>query len=363
MLGDDAGSRYPERDRMFDAPRELVPLAHLTTLGVGGAARYFVTAENEAALSDALRWTMARDLPARVLGGGSNVVVPDRGVEGLVVRIASRGVTFSNGGDGVLVDAAAGEPWDALVAETVAHDLQGLECLSGIPGLVGATPIQNVGAYGQEVSESIVRVRALDRTTLDVVELSAADCGFGYRDSRFKSVEPERFVVLQVRFRLREGAPPKVSYPELVRRLSEQGSGRPTLAQVRDTVIALRRLKSMVLDPGDENGRSCGSFFTNPVVSEEQADRVERAARSDMPRYPQPDGRVKLAAGWLIEQAGYQKGLRRGPVGISTRHALAIVCHEGAHAEDVLLLAREIQEGVRARLGVALAPEPAIWDR
>lgn len=346
---------------MRDAPEEFMPLAPLTTLGVGGPARYFVDAGSEERLFEALGWAKQRGIATRVLGGGSNVVIGDDGVDALVVRVSTRGRSFTETGDTVRVEARAGESWDDLVRDSVSRNLQGLECLSGIPGCVGATPIQNVGAYGQDVAETIVRVRALDRTTLEVVELTAADCGFGYRDSRLKSVEPERFVVLAVEFALSRGAPPALRYAELSRHFSERGSASPTLDDVRRAVIALRRLKSMVLDETDENHRSCGSFFTNPVVTGAHADELARSIPTAMPRYPQPDGRVKLAAGWLIEQAGFAKGLRRGNVGLSTRHALAIVCHEGARAADVLALAREITDGVRSRFAVELVPEPAVW--
>jgi UDP-N-acetylmuramate dehydrogenase len=341
-------------------PDQAVPLAELTTLGVGGAAEHFVRATDEPSLVAALVWAKRRGVPVRVLGGGSNVVIPDAGVAGLVIRVENRGLSFAETGSG-RIEVAAGEPWDEVVAATVRRGLQGLECLSGIPGLAGATPIQNVGAYGQDVSETIVKVRALDRTTLTVTELTASECAFAYRDSRFKSAEPDRFVVLGVTFALRPGAAPALRYAELTRHFAERGESAPSLAAVRDATIALRRAKSMVYDRADPNHRSCGSFFTNPVVAAEHADRVERAVAASMPRYPQPDGRVKLAAGWLIERAGFEKGFRRGPVGLSTRHALAIVCHDGASAADVHRLADEIRAGVRARFGVELVPEPALW--
>jgi UDP-N-acetylmuramate dehydrogenase len=341
-------------------PDHAVPLAELTTLGVGGNAEHFVRAGDEGTLVAALEWAKRRGVPVHILGGGSNVVVPDAGVSGLVIRLATRGLDFDAAGRG-LVEVAAGEPWDAVVAESVRRGLQGLECLSGIPGLTGATPIQNVGAYGQEVAETLVKVRVLDRTTLAVSELTAGECGFGYRDSRFKSTEPERFVVVGVTFALRPGAAPSLRYGELTRHFEERGESSPSLGAVRDAILALRRAKSMVYDRADENHRSCGSFFTNPIVGAEHADRAERAAAAPMPRYPQPDGRVKLAAGWLIERSGFERGLRRGAVGLSTRHALAIVCHDGATAADVHRLADEIKSGVRACFGVELVAEPAIW--
>jgi UDP-N-acetylmuramate dehydrogenase len=340
--------------------REFVPLAPLTTLGVGGEARFFCEATDEALLRAALGWAKARGVPVRILGGGSNVVVGDDGFAGLVIRLATRGHSFTRTGDGVELRALAGEPWDGVVAAAVEAGFQGLECLSGIPGSLGATPIQNVGAYGQDVAETIVSVRAWDREKDELREFSAAACRFGYRDSFFKSEAPERFVVLEATFRLRPGGAPALRYAELERHFAERSA--PGLAEVRAAVIALRRAKSMVWNEADENRRSCGSFFVNPVVDAERADAVlAAAAEPTMPRYPQPDGRVKLAAGWLIERAGFARGTRRGPVGLSSRHALAIVCHDGARAADVLDFARSIQSAVRERFGVELVPEPVFW--
>jgi UDP-N-acetylmuramate dehydrogenase len=347
------------------ALRELVPLAPLTTLGVGGKARYVVDGHDEPTIVEALRWARARGVPVRVLGGGSNVVVPDAGFDGVVVRVLTRSKGFSTAGADAMLEAAAGEPWDALVAESVQLGYQGLECLSGIPGLVGATPIQNVGAYGQEVAETISSVRVLDRTSLEIRSFTAEACRFSYRDSFFKSEAPERYVVLGVTFRLRPLAPPAVRYAELGRRLAERPAtaAPPSVAEVREAVLELRKKKSMLLDPADPNGRSCGSFFVNPVVSAELASSVERSAGdARMPRYPQPDGRVKLAAGWLIERAGFEKGMRRGAVGLSTAHALAIVCHDGATASEVRALAAAIVRAVQARFGVTLVPEPAYFE-
>ncbi len=343
------------------SPRPCVRLGPLTTLGVGGDASFVVDATDEANVLAAFRWAKERGLPVRVLGGGSNVVVADGGFDGLVVRMLTRGRTFTASDGELVLTAAAGEPWDELVAEAVRREAQGLECLSGIPGLTGATPIQNVGAYGQEVAETITSVRVLERDTLATRVLDAAACRFAYRDSFFKSEAPERYVVLGVTFRLRLRAVPSVRYGELAQKLASDG-GEPTLARVRELVLALRRGKSMVLDANDENGRSCGSFFVNPVVTSERALAVEAlAGEAHMPRYPQPDGSVKLAAGWLIERAGFTKGTRRGAVGLSTKHALAIVAHEGARAADVVAFAREIQRTVREELGVELTPEPVFW--
>jgi UDP-N-acetylmuramate dehydrogenase len=343
-------------------PRERIPLAGYTTLGVGGPARWFVEAADEAAVLRALEWTRARGVPLRVLGGGSNLVVADAGVDALVVRLALRGVEWRETGGAVEVTAAAGEPWDDFVRFTVERGWAGLECLSGIPGLVGATPMQNVGAYGQEVSDTITSVRALDTHRGVVVDVPAAECGFAYRDSAFKRRAPGRFVVLAVTYRLVPGGSPTLRYADVEQHLAERGVRAPGLADVRASVMAIRRAKSMVIDAADPNRRSCGSFFTNPIIAPEALADVERRAGDPaMPRWPQPDGRVKLSAAWLIERAGFRRGQREGPVGLSTRHALAIVAHDGARAADVLAFARRLQDAVAERFGVRLTPEPVYW--
>src|SRR5262245_22891007 len=343
-------------------PLEYVPLAEHCTLGVGGPARYFVEARDEAAVLAAHEWARARRMPLRVLGGGSNLVVADEGVEALVVKIAMRGVNARLVDGAAELTAAAGEPWDDLVRDSLERDWAGLECLSGIPGLVGATPIQNVGAYGQEVSETIVQVRALDMTDGSVVDLTGDQCGFAYRDSRFKSGEPGRWVVLGVTYRLRPGGEPAVRYADVERDLAARGVAGPSLADVRHTVLSVRRTKSMVLDPDDPNRRSCGSFFLNPIVEARVAAQVAaHAGDRPLPCWRQPDGRVKLSAAWLIERAGFRRGQREGPVGLSTRHTLAIVAHDGARAGDVLAFARRLQDEVEARFGVRLSLEPVVW--
>jgi UDP-N-acetylmuramate dehydrogenase len=343
-------------------PAERVALAPHCTLGVGGPARYLVEARSEGDVLDALGWARARGVALRVLGGGSNLVVADEGVDALVVRMGLRGVATRETAGAVEVTAAAGEPWDDLVRLSVARGWAGLECLSGIPGLVGATPIQNVGAYGQEVSDTAVAVRALDTRSGAVADVPAAECGFAYRDSRFKSGEPGRWVVLAVTYRLRPGAPPSVRYADVERALAARGASAPSLADVRDVVLAVRRAKSMVLDPADPNRRSCGSFFLNPIVPAAELARIEaRVADPAMPRWPQPDGRVKLSAAWLIERAGFGRGHREGPVGLSTRHSLAVVAHDGARAADVAAFARRLARAVEERSGVALTPEPVFW--
>jgi UDP-N-acetylmuramate dehydrogenase len=344
-------------------PREHVPLAPRCSLGVGGPARYLVEAPDEATMREALMWARGRGQPLHILGGGTNLLVADEGVDGLVLAVAVRGVSVDLSGETIELTAGAGEPWDDLVRLTVERGWAGIECLSGIPGLVGATPIQNVGAYGQEVSETVVSVRALDTHDGAVHTLSPAECGFAYRDSVFKSGAPRHWVVLAVRYRLRARGAPTIRYPEVEHHLAARGIAMASLADVRASVLAIRRAKSMVLDPDDTNRRSCGSFFVNPVVSAAHADRLTALGfEPPMPRWPQPDGRVKLSAAWLIERAGFSRGYRKGSTGLSTRHALAIVAHDGARARDIRAFARRLQEAVRTRFGVALVPEPVFWS-
>lgn len=349
---------------------ERVALAPLTTFEVGGPARFLAEVEDEDELLAAFVWARARSVPVFVLGGGSNLVVADRGLDALVVRLRPRGLRFSPGDDDrVLVRASAGEPWDDLVARCAARDLAGLECLSGIPGQVGATPIQNVGAYGCEVADVLHEVEVLRPATGAIEVWSPARCGFAYRDSAFKRAPRGEHVVVGVTFALARGGAPAVRYAELERHLAgRSGGGVPTVASVRAAVLELRRAKSMVVDPADENRRSAGSFFTNPFVGADEVPRVrERAIQrgtlgphEGMPSFPVPDGRVKLSAGWLIERAGFPRGTSRGVVGLSTRHALALVNRGGATGADVVAFAREVQAGVAEALGVRLEVEPEL---
>ena len=319
-----------------------VPLAPLTTLGLGGPAKRFVRLERAEDLEDVL----AIDEPLLVLGGGSNLVVSDAGFAGTVVQIAHKGITV-HGRDDSLVNVAAGESWDDFVAQMVEAGRAGVECMSGIPGLVGATPMQNVGAYGQEVSDSIHMVWAWDRETGKREAFEPARCGFGYRTSMFRG--SSRWIISSVSFHLPPSELSKpLKYAELVREVGE----RAPLKTVRDAVIALRKTKGMVVDPADPESRSAGSFFTNPIV---EAARVPAGA----PNWPQPDGRVKISAAWLIERAGFQKGYTQGGVGISRKHALALV-NRGGTTQELLALARSIQERVEGAFGVRLEPEPII---
>ena len=347
------------------AVQENVALAPLSTLGVGGPARFYAKAEDRAAVESGVAWAEARGLPLLVLGGGSNVVMADERYPGLVLHVLPHGIETRREDGAVRVRAGAGEGWDALVATATANGWAGVECLSGIPGCVGATPIQNVGAYGQDVSETITAVEAYDTQARTHVTLSNGDCGFGYRSSRFKGKDHQRYVILAVEYRLVPGAAPAVRYPDVQRHLAERGLATPTLRDVREAVIEVRRRKSMVLDPADPNARSVGSFFVNPVVSDETAAEVQaravqmKAPGADvMPRWPIPSGGAKLSAAWLIERAGFRRGYRKGNAAISDNHPLALVNRGGATAREVVALAREIRDGVRATFAVSLTPEP-----
>lgn len=340
-------------------------LAPLTSLGVGGPARFFCRAEDEGDVARAISWAREHDVRWMVMGGGSNLVVSDDGFDGLVMLLDSRGIEACASAGTARVTVAAGEPWDAFVGHCVQRGWAGIECLSGIPGRVGATPIQNVGAYGQEVARTIESVTVFDSAEGKTLVFEADECAFRYRDSRFKSAEPHRYVVTAVTFQLDIDGPPALHYDELAGSLREFGIANPTLPQVRHAVVALRRRKSMVLDPSDPNTHSVGSFFTNPVVDADTIASVCQAGRrlgvlasdDDLPRHPSGE-QFKLSAAWLIERAGFPKGYRRGPAGLSENHCLAIVNRDRASARDIVALAREIRDAVRDRFGVTLTPEP-----
>jgi UDP-N-acetylmuramate dehydrogenase len=348
--------------------REQVPLAGYTTLGLGGPAARFAESDTDADVVSAVRDADSRGEPVLIMGGGSNLVIADEGFDGTVVRVGTRGITEApSGPDGpaATVRVAAGEDWDGVVRWAIARGLSGLECLSGIPGQAGATPIQNVGAYGQEVSATIVAVRGWDRQAGQMTELTAAQCGFGYRTSVFKEGgQAGRFVVLEVTFRLaRDPLSAPVRYAELARVLGAAEGDRVPLAAARAAVLRLRRGKGMVLDPADPDTRSAGSFFTNPVLTQAQAGRLETAvaAGTRIPRFPAPGGHVKVPAAWLIEQAGFGKGYPGGcGPRISAKHTLALVNPGDATADSLVALAREIRDGVLATFGVELTAEPTL---
>ena len=336
--------------------QENVPLAPLTTIGIGGPARFFFRATTVDEVLEALAWARHRNVPVFVLGGGSNLLISDSGFDGLVLKVDLRGVTVESEAEHVMVKVAAGEEWDLFVRRAVKSGWAGIECLSGIPGSTGATPIQNVGAYGQEVSETIARVEAVDRTTDRVVWFTNEECRFGYRSSLFKNVERERYIILSVTFRLLRGGRAAVRYPELQKYVQEHAIPPDDLPAVRGAVIAIRKRKGMVLDPADSDTKSDGSFFMNPIITPaEYAAFAERAPEA--PHFPSGDD-VKLSAAWLIEHAGFQKGYTHGRVGLSSKHTLAVVNRGGGTAVEVLGLVEMIQERVREKFGVEIHPEP-----
>ena len=336
---------------------EEVPLAPYTTFRIGGPARWFAEAESEDDIAAAVAFAAGHNLRLFILGGGSNLLVSDAGFHGLVLRMALRGIAMQ----GATISAAAGEDWDGLVASAVAEDLAGFECLSGIPGTVGGTPVQNVGAYGQEVSQTIAAVRAFDRKTEHFVDLSAADCGFAYRRSIFNSTERDRYVVTRVDYALTSHGAPSIVYADLARHFRNQPS--PALGEVRQAVRAIRAAKGMLLVPGDADCRSAGSFFKNPIVPATQLDTlalelgIEKTA---IPAYPAKGGEVKLSAAWLIERAGFHKGYILGNAGISTRHTLALINRGGATAAEILALRDKLVETIATRFAIRLEPEP-VW--
>jgi len=343
-------------------------LADYTTVRLGGPARGFVRASTEEELIEAVRAADASREPALILGGGSNLVVADEGFDGTVIQVATQGISHGAGlGPGMgTVTVAAGHDWDEVVARTVAEGLAGLECLSGIPGLTGATPIQNVGAYGQEVSETITQVRVYDRKTGDVRQIPDEQCGFGYRTSRFRGAD--RFVVLSVTFGLAvQVRSVPVRYAELAATLGVSPGDQVESTEARAAVIELRQRKGMVIDPADPDTRSVGSFFVNPVLDGTALAAVEAAARARcgpdtrVPRFAAGDGRVKVPAAWLIERAGFARGYSPGDgARISTKHTLALVNAGTASTAALMSLARQIRDGVREVFGVTLAPEPVL---
>lgn len=341
--------------------RDNVPLAELTTLRLGGPARRLVDVAGDEEVADALR----AEEPVLVMSGGSNLVVSDEGFAGTVVRLVSRGVRQQAQDGRVELEIAAGEPWDDIVAFAVDAGLSGIECLSGIPGSTGATPIQNVGAYGQEVAETITGVRVYDRRTDEVADLPPADCGFAYRTSAFR--HSDRHVVLAVRFALTPSSDSgPVRYGELARALGVEVGATAPLAEVREAVLGLRRAKGMVIDPADPDSVSAGSFFKNPILDAEAFARLEGRATERLgadarpPRFAEPDGRVKTSAAWLIERAGFGRGYGEGKVRLSDKHTLAITNRGGGTAAELLALARELRDGVQEAFGVELEPEPTL---
>jgi UDP-N-acetylmuramate dehydrogenase len=344
---------------------ENIPLSPLTTIKIGGPARYFVEAGNVGEVQEAATFARSRALPLFVLGGGSNLVIADAGWPGLVLKVAVQGIDQRSGhdeGGKVLFDAGAGESWDRFVSHAVRARCAGVECLSGIPGSVGGTPVQNVGAYGQEVAETIASVQALDLKDNQVRELCPEACGFSYRTSIFNTTERGRFIVLRVTYALTPDGEPHITYADLKRHFEGRETS-PNLAETREAVRHIRALKGMLIVPGDPDCQSAGSFFKNPVLSQEQhEDLRQRAATRGLtvPTYPALETRQKVSAAWLVERSGFAKGFGLGRVGISTRHALAIVNRGGATAADILALKDQIQHRVEEIWGVQLDPEPVM---
>jgi len=338
--------------------KERQLLAPFTTFGIGGPARWFAEAASEAEIAEASEWARERGVPLFVLGGGSNLLVADEGFAGLVLRVGLKGIER----DGELFRVAAGENWEHCVQQTIGANCAGMECLAGIPGTVGGTPVQNVGAYGQEVASVIERVRAFDLGERTFAEFSNAECGFAYRRSRFNSSDRGRYIVTRVDYRLRQNGAPLIAYQDLKAHFASSATA-PTLAKTAEAVRSIRRSKGMLLVDGDPECRSAGSFFKNPAVTEEVTERVRKVAERQgisVRIYPADDGLVKIPAAWLIEQAGFAKGYEMGAAGISSLHTLALMNRGGATAKEILALAEKIRAAVEARFGIRLEREPEL---
>ncbi len=328
-----------------------VSLAELTTLKIGGKARFFVCATTERDVFNAYKHAIANNLDVFILGGGSNVLISDNGFNGLVLQIGLKGISRNEN----VVTAQAGEDWDNFVAFCVENNLAGIECLSGIPGFVGGTPVQNVGAYGQEVGESIESVRCLDRITCEIIELSNSECGFAYRTSIFNTTAKNRYIVLSVTYNLKRNGEPKITYADLRKYFGEK---TPNLTETRKAIIEIRAAKSMVINENDVNSKSAGSFFKNPIVSNEKFTDICENYGDTIPNFKVGEENVKIPAAWLIENAGFCKGYRLGKVGLSSKHTLALVNYDNGNAADIIRLKDEIQAKVKEQFKVELMPEP-----
>ncbi|MDG1400063.1 MAG: UDP-N-acetylmuramate dehydrogenase [Candidatus Binatia bacterium] len=345
--------------------RRGIPLRDCTTLELGGPATYFFEAMRDEEIPAALAWADQNKQRLTTVGGGSNIVVADAGLAGLVLRIGTRGIRREPVADGEVWSIAAGENWDDIVAAAVTAELSGIECLSGIPGRCGAAPLQNIGAYGQEISETLVQVQVIDRTTHHAATLAADELAFAYRDSRLKR-ESERWIVTGITLHLRSRQAPALRYPGLEQAVRARGP--ITLASCREAVLELRRSKSMVYDPTDPNHRSAGSFFLNPILPEAQVAALEVDARtqgvlaptSTIPTFPATPGCRKIPAAWLIEHSGFSRGQTEGRVGLSSRHTLALINHGGSSTDELLAFARTIRDGVENQFGVRLEAEPVM---
>jgi UDP-N-acetylmuramate dehydrogenase len=343
--------------------QERVPLAPFTTFQVGGPARYFIAARTEDDVGKAVAFARERGLPLFVLGGGSNLVISDSGWDGLVLKISLPGVQQSGKDGKTIFDVGAGEDWDSFVAHTVGLNCGGIECLSGIPGTVGGTPVQNVGAYGQEVAETIASVRALDLEKNQIREIENRDSGFAYRTSIFNSPARGRYIVLRVAYALTPNAAPRIEYADLKKFF---GMRSPSLQEAREAVRQIRRSKAMLLVEDDPDCRSAGSFFKNPLVTPaqyEDAGQRPAAKGERVPQFPAAGGKTKISAAWLVEHSGFNKGFARGAVGISGKHALAIVNRGGARAAEIVALKNDVQRRVLENFGIELQPEPVFVGR
>ena len=338
-----------------------VPLAPFTTIKLGGAAQEFASCETNQDIIDVLTYAQEKKSPLHILGGGSNTLFADSGFSGLVMHVQLKGITHTEQSDGsLLITAQAGEEWDSVVQYAIAHNATGIECLSGIPGSVGGTPFQNVGAYGQDVSQTIQTVFTINRETFEHTEFSNQECNFGYRTSIFKEGDRDKYIITAVAFRLETNKAPEITYPELQNEVGEHTiSSKEGLQQVRNAVLRLRKKKSMVIDPQDPNSISCGSFFTNPIISVQEFEHNTALSQSDIPNFPEPHDRIKLSAGWLIEHAGFSKGMKFGNVGISENHNLALVNRSGT-TQEMLAFAQQIQDAIEEKFTIHLQLEPVV---
>jgi len=332
--------------------REHVPLAPYTTFKIGGPARWFAEASTETEIFEAIDFARKCSLPLFTLGGGSNLLVSDAGFSGLVLRIALKGIEQ----DEDLFRVAAGEDWDSFVTHAVSQSYAGIECLAGIPGTLGGTPVQNVGAYGQEVSETIAAVRVFNLATLQFDDLSPEDCDFSYRRSIFNSKERGRYIVTRVDYSLKKEGHARVAYADLKKHFA--GAPEPSLTEVSAAVRNIRHQKGMLIVAGDPDCRSAGSFFKNPVISADHYSQIVAKQSGEVPSYPAGEDRVKLPAAWLVEQAGFHKGFALGPAGISNRHTLALINRDDAKAADILALCDQIIAAVEREFSIRLEPEP-----
>lgn len=342
--------------------QQNVPLAPLTTLGVGGPAQFFIEIRTPEEALEAIQFSHSRKLPIFVLGGGSNLVIADKGWPGVVLKIAISSIQSDDRGDQIFFEVGAGEDWDKFVAHAVSMECSGIECLSGIPGSVGGTPVQNVGAYGQEVSETIQSATVLDLNTLKILNFSREDCGFNYRTSTFNTKARGRYIVLKVVYALRRGGAPKLQYADLQKHFAGANEN-PTLLQVRKAVREIRARKGMLISPADPDCRSAGSFFKNPILSSERFQELTRRASAlnlQVPSYPALETQRKVSAAWLVENSGFSKGFNAGHAGISHKHALAIVNRGSATAAEIIALKENIQQKVKEIWSILLEPEPVL---